>query len=326
MDLYLDKNNLCSLIKAKKYSDAELYLECNRLLKKHFHFVFNFDRESCKCDTTLLPWLLAMTNGRGKHEDSDDFRSDMFPERPVKTNFRNNMDWKVFMSMFLIDDEKTESLKNTHSMLIGGVGDEIALLSRLFCNDSFDLHSIYNIRDKKIFPGWSILKEDGHIMPCSDIVIADRYLFSSNEMVLEKNIYTLLRLFAEEKREQKVNIVFFTDEIDETYRLKIKKQVETIFGKKSGSKVTFVMFNNERPHDRFILTNYRLFRSGDSFNNYFNEKGRLKTGGLTLDVDSLANNNVCTIVNEIQGWFQDICDKNPSRIFGSKESNFIRFK
>ena len=85
------------------------------------------------------------------------------------------------------------------------------------------------------------------------------------------------------------------------------------------------MYKNERPHDRFILTNYRLFRSGDSFNNYFDENGNLNTKGLTLDVDSLANQNVISIVEEIRSWLQGICIRNPANIFGDKCSNFIHF-
>ncbi len=338
MDLYIDRNNLYSLIRAKKETDAELYAECDRLLRRHMHLIFNFDKASCRTDAALLPWLLERgTCGRGRNEESDEFRSEIFPERPVKNNFRSNRGWKLFMSMFMLDLGREESvehinkLKNTRSMLVGGVGEEIALLQQLFCTGSFDLHSIYNIRDKNTFPGWQVLKGDGHIMPCSDIVIADRYLFGSidkptDEAVLNQNLYAMLQLFAEEKQDQKVNIVFFTDEISEDCRAAVKKRVEAIFGKRSGTKVTFVMFNHERPHDRFILTNYRLFRSGDSFNNYFNEKGLSQTKGLTLDVDSIANNNVCSIVCAIQDWFQGICNNNPSRIFGSKESNFINFK
>lgn len=331
MDLYIDEPNLCSFIRAKNEVSEDEYEECNRLLRRQMHLIFNFSKERCKEDPRLQSWFLGRGNtGRGKSEEVDEFRAKKFPERPIKVNFRNNMEWKVFSSMFLVDedDEKIDSLKNTRSMLVGKVGEEVSLLLNLFCNDSYDLHSIYNIRDKSIFPGWDVLKKDGHIMPCSDIVIADRYLFDDelSEDLLDKNLLSLLRLFAEEKKSSKVNIVFFTDEVEEVIRAKRKKQVESFFGKRSGTKVTFVMYNYERPHDRFILTNYRIFRSGDSFNNYFDAKGNLKSKGLTLDVDSLANNNVCSVVESIRIWLQSICDNNQDRIFGDKSSNFIKFR
>lgn len=329
MDLYIDKPNLLSFLKAGETTDSEsrdVYDECQRLIRRNMHLIYNFDKQSCKNDEVLLPWLLAKSmNGRGKSENVDEFRTEKFPDRPLKTNFRTNKDWKLFTSVYMLDDEKVDTLKNTHSMLIGGVGDEVKLLRELFCTGSFDLHSIYNIRDKHTFPGWEQLLHDGHIMPCSDIVIADRYLFKVSKAEMDKNIYMLLRLFARMKDKQKVNLVFFTDVVDEKRRSSVKKEIENIFGKKSGTKVTFVMYKKDRPHDRFILTNYRLFRSGDSFNSYFDEHGHLKTEGLTLDVDSLANQNVISIAEEIRIWLQDICDKNPSNIFGDKCSNFIHF-
>lgn len=329
MDLYIDKNNLVSFLRAGKNTnvdDRDVYEECQRLLRRNMHLIFNFEKRSCEKDEDLLPWLLSKVSaGRGKSENVDEFRTQKFPERPLKTNFRTNKDWKLFTSVFMLDDEKVSTLKDTHSMLIGDVGDEVALLRELFCTGSFDLHSIYNIRDKQTFPGWKRLLDDGHIMPCSDIVIADRYLFDVSNTVMDKNLYVLLRLFARMKDKQKVNIVFFTDVVEEEKRSIVKKNIETIFGKKSGTKVTFVMYKNERPHDRFILTNYRLFRSGDSFNNYFDENGNLNTKGLTLDVDSLANQNVISIVEEIRSWLQGICIRNPANIFGDKCSNFIHF-
>lgn len=327
MDLYLDKNNLYSLIKAEKVTDADLYSECRRLIKRRIHLIYNFSKESFRIDTCLQMLLLQMSSGRGTSEETDEFKSEVFPDRPVKTNFRNGMPWKIFMSMFLLDDEKTASLKNCHSMLAGGVGEEIDLLRALFCTRDYELNSLYSIRDNNSFPGWNILKEDGHIMPCSDIVIADRYLFKTNDIqALDHNLYALLRLFAEEKAGHKVNIVFFTDEVSEAVCSEIKRSIEHIFGKKSGTKVTFVFHNHDRPHDRFILTNYRLFRMGDSLNNFYDARGNLITKGLTLDVGSMANSDVVSVVQQIQNWYQDICDKNLDRIFGDKQSNFISFK
>ena len=89
-------------------------------------------------------------------------------------------------------------------------------------------------------------------------------------------------------------------------------------------KVTFVVYGNNRPHDRFILTNYRLFRSGDSFN-YYDKSGYMVSKGLSLDVDSLANINACSLVSQIQKDMQDLCNNATDRIFGAKESNFIKF-
>ena len=325
MKLYIDKENLLSLLKEEdKDVISEEYNEIKRMIKKHLDLVFNFDKSECRNNPLLIKWLNQLTQGRGDASSTDEFKTPPFPQRPIKNNFRTNMPWDVFYSVFLVNDEKAESLKKENNMLIGNVGEETKLLSSLFCNKSFDLHSLYNIKDKTRFKGWETLDNDGHIMPCSDIIFADRYLFS-NMNRLENNLYKILSLFARRVQSPKINILFFSENYSEDIRNKVCKRINEIFGKETKVKVTFVVYGNERPHDRFILTNYRYFRSGDSFNNYYNENGYMVSEGITLDVDSLANNNTCSVISKLQKDMQNLCDKASGRIFGAKESNFISF-
>lgn len=324
MKLYIDKENLLSLLnQGEKEIVSELYEEVIRLIKRHLDLIFNFDKKECLNNPLLLKWMNQLSQGRGDTSSADEFKRPPFPERPIKNNFRTNLPWNVFYSAFLVDDEKVDALKQQNSMLIGKVGEETSVLSSLFCNSSFDLHSLYNIQDKTTFDGWETLKKDGHIMPCSDIVIADRYLFSDISR-LESNLYKILSLFAKGVQKPKINIVFFSDSNDEVLRKSVCKRINEIFGKETKVKVTFVVYGNNRPHDRFILTNYRLFRSGDSFN-YYDKSGYMVSKGLSLDVDSLANINACSLVSQIQKDMQDLCNNATDRIFGAKESNFIRF-
>ena len=132
-------------------------------------------------------------------------------------------------------------------------------------------------------------------------------------------------MFSNDNQNTKINILFFTDPIDEVLRNSIKKRIDNIFSKKASVKITFVLFGNDRPHDRFILTNYRVFRSGDSFN-YYDENDNIISQGLTLDVDSLADEETYSWVSDVQKKYQDLCDNAKDRIFGAKESNFINFK
>lgn len=53
--------------------------------------------------------------------------------------------------------------------------------------------------------------------------------------------------------------------------------------------------------------------------------GYMVSKGLSLDVDSLANINACSLVSQIQKDMQDLCNNATDRIFGAKESNFIKF-
>lgn len=325
MKVYIDKENLISFLKQGDNEELkEEYQEIKRLLKRQLELVFNFDKNECRNSPLLLQWLNQLSQGRGDNNSADEFKCPPFPDRPIKSNFRTNMPWEVFHSVFLVDDERADILKQDNSMLIGKVGEETKLLSALFCNSSFDLHSLYNIQDKATFKGWETLKEDGHIMPCSDIVIADRYLFCRDNGIMERNIYKILSMFAEGTQKSKINILFFSENTDEQIRKNVSKRVNEIFGKKTKVNITFIVYGNYKPHDRFILTNYRLFRSGDSFN-YYDGKGYMVSKGLSLDVDSLANANVCSVVAKIQKDMQALCDKAEGRIFGAKVSNFISF-
>ena len=105
MDLYIDKNNLVSFLRAGKNTnvdDRDVYEECQRLIRRNMHLIFNFEKRSCEKDEDLLPWLLSKVSaGRGKSENVDEFRTQKFPERPLKTNFRTNKDWKLFTSVFM---------------------------------------------------------------------------------------------------------------------------------------------------------------------------------------------------------------------------------
>ena len=108
----------------------------------------------------------------------------------------------------------------------------------------------------------------------------------------------------------------------------IKDTLEKTTGMKPN--VTFVTSNdNDKiPHDRFIITNYRLIRSGDSFL-YFDTKGKKITNGGALDIDSMANHETYTFVQslleKLQACYNDIARLNNDMIIGSKESKFIRF-
>ena len=59
------------------------------------------------------------------------------------------------------------------------------------------------------------------------------------------------------------------------------------------------------PHDRLIITNYRLFTSGDSFC-YFNSNNENNSNGSFLQVDSLVKYENMQIVESMVEWLQQI--------------------
>ena len=195
----------------------------------------------------------------------------------------------------------------------------------------YDFHHLYDLQ--KNFNSWEQLTADNQTLPCTDIIINDRYLFANTYDLVEYNLRPLLTVLAGNVK-NRINVVVFTknktllefgkDKADAIF----KNTLLTVTGMKPN--VTFVTSNdNDKiPHDRFIITNYRLIRSGDSFL-YFDTKGKKITNGGALDIDSMANHETYTFVQslleKLQASHNEIKRLNNDMIIGCKESKYINF-
>lgn len=352
-----------SFVESGKHPDMQFaFQDCKRLINRNLDVIYNFPKseiyapvEDCQDEykrkqrDCLQAWFLSSgTSGCGYSESSTTFNSTAYPERPVKTNFLNGSSLERRNAIYLLSGED-HKLMDTLPALIGGVGEEIRTLNKMFVDEDYNLHRLYNIQDKDCFAGWQQFDQDGHILPTSDILILDRFLFGGKndniqEIDLENNLYKILALFAEKQR-FKLNIVFFTDGIrnKEIWKSR-KRRIEQIFknrNKNISVKVSFILYSRSfpkyrydivkrlYPHDRIILTNYRMFRSGDTFC-YYDSKGNIITNGLHLDVDSLSHIQNYNYMKSIIKYAQEIYDEikaigNDDLIYGDKESNYIRF-
>lgn len=330
MELYIDINNLKSFIKSK---DSDDFDDCKRMLRRQLHVVYNFDKEMLKSEPILQQFVTMISEGRGLSEESDKFlpSTAIFPERPIKANSYSNWNWRELSSVYLIDDIDSRKLKNKGCVLLGEAGEELSILMKLFCGMDYDFHHLYDLQ--KNFNSWEQLTADNQTLPCTDIIINDRYLFANTYDLVECNLRPLLSVLTDNVK-NRINVVVFTknkpllefgkDKADAIFK-------NTLF-KVTGMKpnVTFVTSNdNDKiPHDRFIITNYRLIRSGDSFL-YFDTKGKKITNGGALDIDSMANHETYTFVQslleKLQASYDDIKRLNNDMIIGSKESKYIHF-
>lgn len=339
MELYIDINNLKSFIKSKNSDD---YDDCKRMLRRQLHVVYNFDKEMLKSEPILQQFVTMISEGRGLSEESDKFLSStaIFPERPIKANSYINWNWRELSSVYLIDDLDSRKLKNKGCVLLGETGEELSILMKLFCGMDYDFHHLYDLQ--KNFNSWEQLTADNQTLPCTDIIINDRYLFANTYDLVEYNLRPLLTVLAGNVK-NRINVVVFTKycatdkEKKHTALLEfgIEKATDIIKNtllKVTGMKpnITFVTSNdNDKiPHDRFIITNYRLIRSGDSFL-YFDTKGKKITNGGALDIDSMANHETYTFVQslleKLQASYNEIKRLNNDMIIGSKESKYIIF-
>ena len=330
MELYIDINNLKSFIKSK---DSDDFDDCKRMLRRQLHVVYNFDKEMLKSEPILQQFVTMISEGRGLSEESDKFlpSTAIFPERPIKANSYINWNWRELSSVYLIDDVDSRKLKNKGCVLLGETGEELSILMKLFCGMDYDFHHLYDLQ--KNFYSWEQLTADNQTLPCTDIIINDRYLFTNSYDLVECNLRPLLTVLAGNVK-NRINVVVFTKNksILDFGKDKADVIIKNTLLKVTGMKpnVTFVTSNdNDKiPHDRFIITNYRLIRSGDSFL-YFNTKGKKITNGGALDIDSMANHETYTFVQslleKLQASYNDIKRLNNDMIIGSKESKYIIF-
>lgn len=332
MRLYIDKANLISFLDSRRDVEyMDIYADCERMIRRQLAVQYNFPKDQCNDGGKLQAWFLNATNGCGYNESSDIFANteeSIYPPRPLKGTFYNQASQEQISSVYLVN-EQVNAIKQSHTVLIGGVGEEITILKRLFCGTDYDYHVCYDIRNLDCFSGWQKLDDDGHVLPCTDIIITDRYLFKESDDIIQANLNTILRLFGQ-KKGAKINLVVVTKgEVDIVWQKRRQELSRAMkYNKYSSVKITFVL-SHECPHDRLIITNYRMFRSGDSFN-YYDSKGNLKTKGDALDVDSMAKassyryavqriNNVQAIVDKLKSLNRN------DLIIGDKISSWIKF-
>ena len=329
MDLYIDKENLKSFILSKSEDDFD---DCLRMIRRQLHVVYNMDKSVFRDDPEMLQWLLRMGEGRGWSEDTDTFNNSLFPLRPIKSN--SYIDWnrKELSSVYLIDDINTVKLKNRGCVLLGEIGEELRVLLKLFCGRDYDYHHLYDLH--KNFNSWEQLVDENQMLPCTDIIINDRYLFNEDFALVEYNLSRMLKAIVSNVK-NRVNVVVYTQ--NDSLRSFGTDKATTII-KGSIEKTTSIKPNityvtsgarpTKIPHDRFVITNYRLIRSGDSFI-YFNTKGEKITKGGSLDIDSLAKNETYVFVNSLleslQSIYNDLYRLNKDLIIGNKVSNYISF-
>ena len=327
MELYIDKENLKSFLKSR---DDDDFQDCFRMLKRQLHVVYNMDKAELRNEPVLSQWINLLNDGRGCSELKDTFLSSLFPIRPIKSNSPRDWDRRKLSSVYLLDDPDCVKLKNKGCVLLGEKGEEIPILLRLFCGKDYDYHHLYDLQ--KNFDCWERLIIDNQMLPCTDIIVNDRYIFSNDFALVEYNLKGLLLALTLNVK-NRINIVFFTknDALQKFGEQNAHKIIENTIFAQTGVKpnITFVTSNDSAKilHDRFIITNYRLIRSGDSFL-YFNTQGKKITNGGSLDIDSMANYETHVFVDSLLEKLQSTIDKHPNKdmIIGTKESKFLKFE
>lgn len=333
MRAYIDKSNLISLFQS--YNE-NLYEECIKLLKSQFDLFFTFDKVEIESNEILQSIFLELMDGVKK---TNEIKSGIkFPERPLKNNFHNTLSCREDLTaIYLLNEEKLDDIKNKGYLLIGAVGQEIQTISKLIFED---YQFVKNLTPKSDMKNWDIVGNQN--LPCTDIIITDRYVFYDSYL-LDNNLHYLLKTIGGNYHKKKLNIVIFTsyeqEYIDsfgkkqrfipdwESLKKGVKTYLKNIYD--ATSNVTLITLRRDIEHDRIIFTNYNNHHSGDSLN-YFDSKWNYITNGRHYTIFSHAYkdhlNSAYCFIEDMQEIINRLIRVNNKTAFvGDRKSNFLKF-
>ncbi len=369
MDVYFDKDNLKSYINRVMDCNNRIcreYRDIDNMLQEQCDLFFSFsekelidycsreqidkldDREREK-RVKISHWMGMMTEGTHGHsieyEKEFSLKSPGFSTRDDSMLTLEDKHYRWYTSVVFQSKKKYECNKIKQLGLLSSIPTfEVETLQKLFINEKYIPSKIYYLRDEE---GRVAMKEGYCGIPCTDILISDPYVFSKKEEHPYKtNIYAIIDSLCNGNKG--VNIVFYTQYYQEFPSLVspefdvIKKHINTEYH----AKVTFIKPNikelkkrdstiKDEQHDRYIITNYRMIASGNSFT-YFDKDNKYSSKGLWATVGSLSDrDNYLVFLNVIRD-IQHVINKCGSSdrsetdtkrfIYGDMESNFLNFE
>lgn len=310
MKLYIDLDNMISLTKSKERPE---FHECADLIRKHLDVQYNFPKDKLKTDSSLMAWFARYGQGVTGKQIFISNESEVFPERPVKSNFYNRGDANFLSSIYLLDDEHMcDVIKGKSCVLIGKIGEEIELI-----------HSL--IMEGTEIPAVSISSWGDYlpILPLTDIIISDNHYFK-DETIYRSNNNEIISYLASIPQSSPVNIIIITKEGEVDNRIDLnseQKRIKELAKKASkSSKSTVTILTTYKSHDRSLITNYYRVKHGSCFH--------LKNNGIKNDVMTEIKTHALKYNEDISKYlltvFQEIVNQ-PAKSFGDKKSNFLSF-
>ena len=163
-------------------------------------------------------------------------------------------------------------------------------------------------------------------------------MFSQSELEYEINSYSLIEQLCKWAKSTAINIVIFTlkDYKEGNQRqnipfVTIERQLKQKLSQQIGAEpnITFVILPGQEQHDRTILTNYKMYTSGDSFK-YFKDGANVSlcTHGEWMYISSLHDDDVFQNAQDFIHDLQGIIDNVKGGIMsirGDKKSFFLNF-
>lgn len=270
---------------------------------------YNFLKNEMLNDDIINYWCRLITVDAGeKHKFCPPEK--VFPERPLKSNFRNLLTYENFFSFYLLNDEHVcDLVAQKSSILIGKVGEEISTINKLLIEGNETL--AIKIKWSDYFPN----------LPLSDLIIADNHYFKHKDVYIH-NDNVLIKKLASIPSNSPLNVIIITkkDEIDSNIDLRAEQLKITEFVKDltNSTKSSVTILTTYKTHDRTLITNYYRVKHGSCFH--------LKNSGLKGDVTTEIKSHA--IIHNLQMTrtlikvYQEIAT-DPVECYGDCKSNLL---
>lgn len=316
MHLYIDKENVESLVQGRK-NHLTLYDEFVRSVKKGLVVYYNFSKDEFLKNPYLQAWFTSV-KGDGVKTSSDFCPpNDVFPPRPVKTNFLNSCGPDAYRSLYFLcmEEHISKTIQEKQCILIGNVGEEYAIIDKLVALEDKEMLT----KDIASWDSYCCPK-----LPLTDIVLCDDHYFK-NKVVYDKNTNEVLTALTQIPKSQ-INVVIITKEgeIDPSFNLELEcKNIKEQIAKKSGlskGKCNVTILTTFKAHSRHLITNYFRIIHTSCF--HLIDNG-LK-GDVNTDIAPCIKQNANEVTDNLLAFFQSIA-LSPVQCFGDKESNFLNF-
>lgn len=288
MRVYFDLPNFRSYVKS---ASNENFKTCNNMLKEHGDIFLAFDKDSLKKEgkqvlQAITQWTTQMNSGVKNNTIVWD---KSIGKRPLSDSFYDEIEAEDYHALFFLTDDNASTLSNHGCLLIAEEKKEIPAIMSLF---------VENVATKEFnarkMTDWQLIET--HASPCTDIIIVDPFVFSQPEVTHDDNVYSIIRKLCKHAVGKAPNIVLIYNfgKASTTFKTVIDKTKQiTKEETNEESNVTLVDISKAE-HDRYIITNYKRFKSGDSFTYFDGSKNATKGRDFTIvshyDRDNLENN------------------------------------
>lgn len=266
-------------------------------------------------------FINGLTQGRGvakfTHEPLKTYKHELKSESPFSVYFLNES-----------DDAEKMKFRKKNGFVIGFNDDYIDGWSKLKM-----LHLPTSIPIRKtindcIIKTWYDLKP--FILPFTDVVMVDSYILSDPSLV-PSNLEQIMKVL-DESTPVKYNFTLVTFEGGRKGQIDYYYDMLLGIKRRHGLKATISLLLCDsvwKEHDRFIMTNYTRWTSGDSFN-YFDAKGQLVTKGTEMHVlplvDPELHQSSSSILQSLRLLIAQYSQHNASqRVKGEIEKNKLLY-